>query len=576
MRSDDVIADRYRLVELIGSGGMGIVWLADDLAEHRRVAMKRPHAGAGNIRADLEREAEIARRVAHPNVVEVFDVVGDGDDCWLVMEYFPATSLGAMGTLPPTQVAAVGAQVASALAAAHANDVIHRDVTPGNVLVADDGTAKVTDFGISAWRAATITSSGKISGTAAYVSPEVADGAGAKPPSDVFSLGATLFHAVEGAPPFGSGDPDAILARIRGGRAAQPTKAGPMAPVLAALLERDRAARPTAAQATDLLDDVVAGRDVPDWVPGRKRGKPLVVGLAAVVVVALVLVLWRPWESADGGQARTVLGDPRSADPCAFADASVLSGFGEATVDPNYGGFNRCDVLVDVDGGEVDVRFEFDGAGDPGTRDAVVRHSAERDEDSCDIAFTLADRSALEVVARTDDEVGTDLCAVASSAADHVTEVLRRNDQVPRRPVAAPAVSLANVDACSLITAADLVEVPTFAEATAEPGFANWDCRWRDTEGVAALRVIFDRGAGASVREGTHTVLEGRDVYLEEAGYGADTCAASVINRDYVDDSGEQRSETALVVVEGELPMPEMCTLAGTFAKPVAARLPRR
>ena len=90
--------------------------------------------------------------------------------------------------------------------------VVHRDVAPGNVLVADDGTAKVTDFGISAWRAATITSSGKVSGTAAYVSPEVADGGRATAASDMFSLGATLFAAVEGEPPFGTGDPDAVPA----------------------------------------------------------------------------------------------------------------------------------------------------------------------------------------------------------------------------------------------------------------------------------------------------------------------------------------------------------------------------
>lgn len=556
---------------------MGIVWLADDLKENRQVAMKRPHAGAGAIRSDLEREAEIARRVAHPNVVEVYGVVADGDDCWLVMEYFPATSLAAMGTLPPTQVAAIGSQVAGALAAAHTAEVVHRDVTPGNVLVADDGTTKVTDFGISAWRAATITSAGKISGTAAYVSPEVADGATAKPSSDVYSLGATLFTAVEGEPPFGTGDPDAVLARIRSGRTVETTKAGPLAPVLAALLERDRVARPAAAQAKDLLDDVVAGRAVPEWQPGRRKRKPLVVGLAVVVVVALVLVLWRPWESGAGGPARTVLGDPRGADPCAFADPTVLSEFGPARLDVHFGAFNRCDVLIEVpEDDTVDVRFEFTSPGEEGPRGNVVRNPAERDDDSCDVTILLADRATLDVVAKTEDRIETDLCAVAAKATDHVMEVLGANEQVPRRPAPAPAASLANVDACSLITAADLAATPKFADTAAEPGFGDWQCRWRAADGTAALRVIFDRGKQDSVREGTRTSVAGRDVYLDETGYGDDTCAASVINRDYVDDTGVQRAEAALVVVQGNLPMTDMCTLATTFADPVATRLPRR
>lgn len=553
---------------------MGIVWLADDLREHRRVAMKRPHAGGGNIRADLEREADIARRVAHPNVVEVYGVVGEGDDCWLVMEYFPATSLAAMGTLPPTQVAAIGSQVADALAAAHASDVVHRDVTPGNVLVAEDGTAKVTDFGISAWRAATITSAGKISGTAAYVSPEVADGAKAKSPSDVFSLGATLFNAVEGEPPFGTGDPDAVLARIRAGRTVQATKAGPLTPVLAALLERDRVARPAAAKAKDLLDDVVAGRVVPAWQPGRKNRKPLYAGIAAALVVALVLVLWRPWESGAGGPARTVLGDPRGADPCAFADPAVLSEFGPASVDPHYGAINRCDVLVEVpEDDDVDVLFEFRSPGEEGPRGNVVRNPAERDDDSCDVTFLLADRATLEVVAKTDDQIETDLCAVVSAAADHVMEVLEDNDEVPRRAAPAPAVSLANVDACSLITAADLAGVPPFVDAAAEPGFADWDCRWRAADGSAALRVNFDRGERPSVRDGTRTTIGGRDVYTQEID--GEYCRANVINRDYVDEGGTERAETAQVIVEGDLPVTDMCMLVNTLAEPVAARLPR-
>ncbi|MGH3762994.1 serine/threonine-protein kinase, partial [Actinophytocola sp.] len=223
MRSGQLIANRYRLVELIGSGGAGLVWLAEDEQAdeggdgRRRVALKRPHSAAGPaVRAELEREAAVAARVRHPGAIRVHGVVGDGHDSWLVMEYFPAKNLGVLmreqGPLDPGAVAWIGVQVAAALAAIHDADVVHRDVTPNNILVDARGTAKVTDYGISAHRAQTMTSSGKISGTAAYVSPEVADGGGAKAPSDVYSLGASLFAAVEGEPPSGFGDPDAVLA----------------------------------------------------------------------------------------------------------------------------------------------------------------------------------------------------------------------------------------------------------------------------------------------------------------------------------------------------------------------------
>jgi hypothetical protein len=574
VRSDDVIADRYRLVELIGSGGMGIVWLADDLLDDRQVALKRPHATGGDIRADLEREADIARRIAHPNVIAVHGVVGEANDCWLVMEHFPSSSLATMGPLPARQVAAIGAQVADALTAAHAADVVHRDITPGNILVGADGTAKVTDFGISAWRAATVTSSGKISGTAAYVSPEVADGEGAKAPSDVFSLGATLFAAVEGVPPFGAGDPDVIVVRIREARSVPATKAGPLEPVLAALMHRDRAGRPTAAQAKDMLDAVADGRPAPAWTPpkpARQKKKPLLIAGAAVGVVAvLVLAVLRPWETADG-PATTALGDPRTADPCSVADAAALRGFGDATLDANYGGLNRCDVLVDIGADDyIDVEFQFDGSGEAAAK--VVRNEPERGTGDCTVVFTLTDGGILEINAGTDAKVGTDLCAMTSAAADHAESVLRANAEIPRLPAADPR-SVATLDACALLQPADLAAVAVFANARPDPGFADWSCRWQDVDGTAAARVIFDRGNLDAAKEGALRRLGGHDVYVEEQGYGEKTCAAKVFNRQY-QVANDSFVEMALVVIEGDRPMADMCELATTFAAPVARRLP--
>ena len=573
MRSDDVIADRYRLVELIGHGGMGIVWLAEDLVEHRKVALKRPHGG-GDIRADLEREAEIAGRIEHPGAIEVYEVAGEGDDCWLVMEYFPSRSLAAAGTLDPGEVAAIGAQVAATLVAAHAAEVVHRDVTPGNVLVGADGVVKVTDFGISAWRAATITSSGKISGTAAYVSPEVADGAGARKPSDVFSLGATLFNAVEGTPPFGSGDPDAILTRIRANRREPMIKAGPLGPVLDALLQRERAARPTAEQAKEMLDLVAAGRPVPVWRPPATGGRrPAAVAGAAVGLVALLaLALLRPWEDDGQGPARTVLGDPHTADPCALMSAESLAEFGDTALDADYGGFNRCDVVVDLGDDDADVRVEL-RSGDAGGEE-VERGPAERDDDSCDITFTLTDGNLVEVIAKADEGAEANLCAMATAAADKAESVLRVNDEIPRRP-AAPPGSLLDVDACMLLTQADLRQLRGFANAEPIRGFGNWDCRWPSANGTAAARVIFDKGSAASFHDGVRSTRSGRAVYLKEEDFGESTCQADVVNREYRNADGDMMAEVAMVVVEGDPDVAELCRMATMLADPVASRLPR-
>ncbi|MFI7678177.1 serine/threonine-protein kinase [Actinophytocola sp. NPDC049390] len=573
MRSDDVIADRYRLVELIGHGGMGIVWLAEDLVEHRQVALKRPHGG-GSIRADLEREAEIARRVEHPGAIEVFEVAGEGDDCWLVMEYFPSRSLAAVGTLDPGEVADIGAQVAATLAAAHAADVVHRDVTPGNVLVGAGGAVKVTDFGISAWRAATITGSGKISGTAAFVSPEVADGVGAKAPSDVFSLGATLFNAVEGTPPFGSGDPDVILTRIRANRREPMTKAGPLAPVLDAMLTRERAARPTAEQAKEMLDLVVADRPVPAWRPPVTEGRRpvLMAGVAVAVVTLLALALLRPWDGDGQGPAQTVLGDPHTADPCALMSVESLARFGDAALDADYGGFNRCDVVVDLGGHDADVRVEL-SSGDGGGAE-VERGPAERDDDSCDVDFTLTDGNLVEIVAKADEGADANLCAMATAAADEAESVLRVNDEIPRRP-AAVAGSLLDVDACMLLTPADLRELPGFANTEPVGGFGNWDCRWPSVDGAAAARVIFDKGSATSFRDGVRATRSGRAVYLKEEDFGEGTCQVDIVNREYHDNDGDLLAEVAMVVVEGDPDIPELCRMATALAGPVASRLPR-
>lgn len=260
-----MIADHYRLVEQIGSGGTGVVWRAVDERLQRSVAIKQIHikpslppAERDVLRQRATREARNAARFQHPNAIVVFDITEHGGDPCLVMEYMKSRSLAqvlsAQGPLPLPQVARIGEQVASALIAAHQAGIVHRDVKPGNVLLDDHGTVKITDFGISrATGDVTLTETGLICGTAAYLAPEVARGADPTPAADVFALGATLFHALEGEPPFGSGNPLKVLYAAANGQVSEPQNAGPATDFVLDLLSSDPRDRPNMREAREAL-----------------------------------------------------------------------------------------------------------------------------------------------------------------------------------------------------------------------------------------------------------------------------------------------------------------------------------
>lgn len=257
MHPDCLVADRYRLVRRVAVGGMSSVWEAWDEKLQRRVALKRLQlqAGLGEGEARLAaeramREARITARLHHPNAVPVYDVVDyEGAPC-LIMQYHPARSMQRLieeqGTLSVAVAARIGAEIGAALSAAHQAGIVHRDVKPGNILIAEDGSAKLTDFGIShAYGDVTLTSTGMVTGTPAYLAPEIARGDKPGFAADVFSLGATLYAALEGTSPVGTADnPMALLHRVASGQFRPPQRSGPLEPLLRRTLALDPRQRP--------------------------------------------------------------------------------------------------------------------------------------------------------------------------------------------------------------------------------------------------------------------------------------------------------------------------------------------
>ena len=273
-----LIAGRYRLQSQLGGGGMGTVWLARDELLCRQVAVKQvltPAVGSADEsdqqRRRALREGRIAARLSHPHAISVYDVALESGQPWLVMEYLPSRSLATVltedGVLRVDQVAQIGAQVADALAATHAAGIVHRDVKPANILIGEggriEGLVKITDFGIShASGDVTLTQTGQITGTPAFLAPEVAQGRPMSEASDVFSLGATLYTAIEGRPPFGMEENAlAMLHRVAGGQIDPPRRAGPLTPALVRMLAADPADRPAMTDVRDELATLAAGRD---------------------------------------------------------------------------------------------------------------------------------------------------------------------------------------------------------------------------------------------------------------------------------------------------------------------------
>ncbi|MER6178170.1 protein kinase [Streptosporangium sp. NPDC001681] len=305
------VAGRYQLLEHLGEGGMGIVWRAHDELLDRVVAVKEVrHRGVDEAaRADLNRrtirEARTAGRLDHPSVIIVHDVVEEEGRPWIVMQLVRSRSLGeivrAHGPLPPERVASVGLHVLGALRAAHAAGVLHRDVKPENVLLADDGRVVLTDFGIASMTQETgITRTGGMVGTPAFLPPERLHGLPATPESDLWSLGATLYAAVEGRPPFERATAAATMMAVLHGEPSPMTHPGPLAMAILGLMARDPAARMVPDQAEALLNRASAG-------PASSRGSS---GPAAGSLSG-----WEPYPGQQPHGSPGALPNPSHADP---------------------------------------------------------------------------------------------------------------------------------------------------------------------------------------------------------------------------------------------------------------------
>jgi len=249
-----LVAERYALLRPIGSGGMGRVWLARDELLHREVAIKEivPPSGMTDSQMDAlrqltVREARAAAQLSHNHVVRIYDIVQWRQWPWIVMEYVPSRSLLDIlrkdGPLPAVQVVAVGLALVDALSAAHRAGVLHRDVTPQNVLVGHNGRIVLADFGVAYWDRDGELTDAELMGTAHYVAPERVVSGASTPAGDFWSLGATLYAAVEGRSPYSRPSVQATLSALVNSPPDPPVRAGNLTTVLNGLLTHDPSAR---------------------------------------------------------------------------------------------------------------------------------------------------------------------------------------------------------------------------------------------------------------------------------------------------------------------------------------------
>ena len=348
----ELVAGRYRIVRPIADGGMGRVWLAADESRGGTVALKKCALPGGLSAAEQQllrswtlREARAFARVSHPNVIRTLEVLPGDDEPWLVMEYVPSRTLLEVieqtGPMPVPRVAGIGLALLAALNAAGRAGVLHLDVKPGNVLMADDGRVVLTDFGpaVTDEGVDALAGAGIILGSPNYVAPERLFGGGSSARADLWSLGATLYHAVEGRPPYVRATTAATLSALAESPPDQPQRAGPLTEVIEGLLRRDPADRLTAAEVEERLRGLADPPErlgapirvdvppAPEARPGAGRRRAVLAG--SLVLVAAVAAAAVVSQRGDRPEEPPLLAQPPVSGPVVSPDSppALPSGF---------------------------------------------------------------------------------------------------------------------------------------------------------------------------------------------------------------------------------------------------------
>jgi eukaryotic-like serine/threonine-protein kinase len=275
------------------------------------------------------------------------------------------------------------------------------------------------------------------------------------------------------------------------------------------------------------------------------------------------------------------LGDVRTADPCALADLAALSRYGVTRLEPDWGGFERCDVFVEpAPGNEVDVKIEFDapelGEPEPDTTEDVGVGRLIRGQDDgvyCDRILLLLDGNQLGITAE-EGEPHANRCGIAEAAMQHAISGLRRGE-LPRRPAPFAPNSLALLDACALVRDATLSRVVGLDPTTAEREYAGWMCQWDGRTDDTWAEIRFERNVPYSAGDGDPVGVGDREARVEAPGYHPEGCTIKVVHRPYRDADGDTSNEVVLVSVMGTTAPPEQfCGPATELAEAVAAALP--
>jgi hypothetical protein len=588
------------LEERLGSGSQGQVWRAADLRlRERSVALKRALSGGDAAAASkVRREAEVLASVNHPNVVTVYDAVEEDGDWWIVMEYVQGRTLADTGTVSAETAARYGAQLAGGLEAVHAKGILHRDIKPANVMVTEQGHAKLADFGIARQVHAepTLTGTGAVTGTPGYVAPEVVRGGKFTPAADVFSLGATVFHLVEGTSPFGEGNAHALLWRTAQGDRVESKRAGALAPLLDRLLQTDPKRRIKIHEAR-----VELGRIGGETAPGVGRGARLRrswlwSGAAAAALVLLAAAVWNVLPEGDDeapqGEAAELdpwdyIGDPTTADPCALWDEEALSAYGPTEIDADDGSFESCDLRIENATGGVDLNlYLYETNGKPHQDGEITMHgefgivSDEGAHDECRRTLVFPDGEHFaEMTAKQDPGEDTEICPIIDTAASAAAVALTEGGPLARREHEEDPESLFFLDACALLDDDALSLFPGVAADDPIEGFGGWSCWWVSTTSSTKVRVLFDRDDPPEADDGERLTLDGRVAYNEGDHWGEDvSCLVSVVYRQFTS-AGPDREITAeylRIWVEGneDDSLDELCDLAVTMAGPAAEALP--